>query len=61
MICMAIVLAFYLATTDLHPGLFGWKRIVLITILFLYATMRAWRLRNMLRKDKHVEDEEPIS
>jgi cytosine/uracil/thiamine/allantoin permease len=51
MIVMACILASYLAFTELMPTLFGWRRKVLVTILYGYAFYRAFRLYTMIKFD----------
>jgi|GEM_PF-6259382 len=56
MIIMACVLSSYLAFTELMPTLFGWRRFVLIGILYGYAAYRAFRLYTMIKFDSRKKD-----
>ena len=52
MIVMSLVLAGYLAFTDLVDTLYGWKRTTLETILVFYSVFRAYRLYIDIKSDK---------
>jgi hypothetical protein len=52
MIVMSLVLAGYLAFTDLVDTLYGWKRTTLETILVFYSAFRAYRLYIDIKSNK---------
>jgi hypothetical protein len=48
----ALLLAFFIALTDQLPGLFGWKRWVLVGVLVSYSLFRVYRsIRTLKNKD----------
>ena len=52
MIVMALVLAGYLAFTDLMDTLYGWKRTTLEAVLVSYSVYRAYRLYLDVKSNK---------
>ena len=52
MIVMALVLAGYLAFTDLMDTLYGWKRTTLEAMLVFYSAFRAYRLYIDIKSNK---------
>jgi hypothetical protein len=52
MILMALVLAGYLAFTDLMDTLYGWKRTTLEAVLVSYSVYRAYRLYLDVKSNK---------
>jgi hypothetical protein len=52
MIVMALVLAGYLAFTDLMDTLYGWKRTTLEAVLVSYSAYRAYRLYLEVKSNK---------
>lgn len=52
MIVMSLVLAGYLAFTDLVDTLYGWKRTTLEAMLVVYSVYRAYRLYIDIKSNK---------
>jgi hypothetical protein len=52
MIVMALVLAGYLAFTELIDTLYGWKRTTLEAVLVAYSAYRAYRLYLDIKSNK---------
>ena len=52
MIIMALVLAGYLAFTELMDTLYGWKRKTLEAVLVAYAVYRSYRLYLDVKSNK---------
>jgi hypothetical protein len=49
----ALLLAFFIAFTDQLPGLFGWKRWVLVGVLVSYSLFRVYRSIRTLKNKEH--------
>jgi hypothetical protein len=49
----AMLLAFFIAFTDQLPGLFGWKRWVLVGVLITYSLFRVYRSIKTFKKQEH--------
>lgn len=51
---LAIVgLGVTLLVSDVVPGLMGWRRYVLVSVLFAYATIRLFRARKQFNRQKN--------
>jgi hypothetical protein len=51
----ALLLALFIAFTDQLPGLFGWKRWVLVGVLVSYSLFRVYRSIRTLKKQEHED------
>jgi len=51
----AMLLALFIAFTEQLPGLFGWKRWVLIAVLVLYSVFRIFRSIKLLKNKQHED------
>lgn len=51
----AMLLALFIAFTDQLPGLFGWKRWVLVAVLVLYSVFRVFRSIKLLKNKQHED------
>ena len=49
----AMLLALFIAFTDQLPGLFGWKRGVLVSVLVLYSVFRVFRSIKLFKNNQH--------
>jgi hypothetical protein len=49
----AMLLAFFISFTDQLPGLFGWKRWVLVGVLITYSLFRVYRSIKTFKKQEH--------
>jgi hypothetical protein len=49
----AMLLAFFIAFTNQLPGLFGWKRWVLVGVLITYSLFRVYRSIKTFKKQEH--------
>jgi hypothetical protein len=49
----AMLLAFFIVFTDQLPGLFGWKRWVLVGVLITYSLFRVYRSIKIFKKQEH--------
>ena len=50
-----MLLALFIAFTDQLPGLFGWKRWVLVAVLVLYSVFRIFRSIKLLKNKQHED------
>jgi hypothetical protein len=50
----ALLLAFFIALTDQLPGLFGWKRWLLVGVLVSYSLFRVYRSIRILKNKDHA-------
>jgi hypothetical protein len=51
----AMLLALFIGFTDQLPGLFGWKRGVLIAVLVLYSAFRVFRSIKLFKYNQHED------
>jgi hypothetical protein len=51
----ALLLALFIAFTDQLPGLFGWKRWVLVGVLITYSLFRVYRSIKIFKKQQHED------
>jgi hypothetical protein len=51
----ALLLALFIAFTDQLPGLFGWKRWVLVGVLITYSLFRVYRSIKIFKKKQHED------
>jgi len=49
----ALLLALFIAFTNQLPGLFGWKRWVLVSVLVLYSVFRVFRSIKLFKNNHH--------
>jgi len=48
-----VALGFVFLVSDVVPGLMGWRRYVLVSVLFAYATIRLFRARKQFNRQKN--------
>jgi len=51
----ALLLALFIAFTYQLPGLFGWKRGVLVGVLIAYSLFRIYRSIKIFKKKQHED------